>query len=1052
MKRFFAMILVLALLVGILPVTASGIEPETSGSCGSDATWEVDPHTHTLRIKGTGAMDFDSYYFEAPWTPWEEEIRVIVIEEGITEAWGFHTCKWVEWVSISSTVTDINYEDFQEAIYLEYIDVAEGNTVYSDMGGVLFTKDQKTLLRFPGGYKGRYTVPETVTYIAEQAFSNSNTLLEVVLPEGLTELQEETFYGCASLASVKLPQSLKKIRRSAFERCLSLESVELPQGLTTIESGAFWYSGMSSVTIPDSVTKYGGAFNYCYKLESLTAGRGILSHLEDDYRFSPNLKTVRVSSGNPAYYCDERGVLYNQEKTELLAAPRSITGEYAVLPGTGVIGYMAFDECYALKKVQLPPSVTGISEQAFDGCISLEEINLEGVTWYGMAALCGCESLKEIKLSPEQPYFDSYVFMGCGITEIEIPDGYTEVGEDLFAYSEKLENVTLPNTLVTIQSGAFAGTAIESITLPESLENIGYGAFEDCKKLKELRFPEENENFSTDASGVVYNADKTELYFAPAEAGDLIILADTVERISTYAFAGGTVRTVVIPGAITDYEVLWNICGDSIEKFIVADTNPAFAEDEQGGLYNKDLSHLLQLPQGFRGAYYAPEQMASAEWDAFEGCKGLTEIHVGKAFGDPDSQLPNMVNVPAFYVSEDHPDYYNDDKGVLYSADGTRLIYAPKDLTGDYVLPATVTKIYRYAFSDCRKLTSVDMSACDIRVIPENCFAYCTALEEVRLSRSLQTVESCGFGDCVSLRKVELPEGTSVLESYAFGNCTALTEVTLPDTLREMFDAFSDCSNLRTVRFMGNAPLDAAGAFVCYDEKTGIFYLPPKLTMEFTCTAKGFTTPYWKGISTRVFSPIARNCDGTACTCTDFADVPAVGHWAHNAIEEMLYVGLFNGVGDNRFNPDGTMTRAMLVTILYRWNGEPSVGACTFTDVPENTWYTDAVAWAAEEGIVNGVGNNRFAPNQPVTREQVATILTRALSVDYTTMDRKLGWLGYFSDEDRVSDYARPSLETMVGLGVINGKGTKLDPLGTATRAEVATILWRWNEYASNTK
>ena len=176
-------------------------------------------------------------------------------------------------------------------------------------------------------------------------------------------------------------------------------------------------------------------------------------------------------------------------------------------------------------------------------------------------------------------------------------------------------------------------------------------------------------------------------------------------------------------------------------------------------------------------------------------------------------------------------------------------------------------------------------------------------------------------------------------------------------------------------------------------------------------------------------------------------DVPATGHWAHNAIEEMLEQGLFKGVGKDRFNPEGTMTRAMVVTILYRFFGEPETGKCTFSDVPEGTWYTDAVAWAAEEGIVNGMGDNLFAPNKAVTREQVATILNRALSVETTESGRGLGTLACFTDEGQVSDYAECSLQSMVGMGIITGKGAKLDPKGTATRAAVATILWRWMEY-----
>jgi hypothetical protein len=158
--------------------------------------------------------------------------------------------------------------------------------------------------------------------------------------------------------------------------------------------------------------------------------------------------------------------------------------------------------------------------------------------------------------------------------------------------------------------------------------------------------------------------------------------------------------------------------------------------------------------------------------------------------------------------------------------------------------------------------------------------------------------------------------------------------------------------------------------------------------------------------------------------------------------------GLLQGEGNNRMNPDGTMTRAMLVTMLYRMAGEPAVGKNPFSDVSQGMWFTDAITWAAEIGVVNGVGGGRFAPNRSITREQVATILFRYGKLEQGIY-RDRGWLGIFSDGDQVSDYAEDSLRYLIAQGVVNGKGEKLDPQGAATRGEVATMLWRWMEYCN---
>ena len=166
-------------------------------------------------------------------------------------------------------------------------------------------------------------------------------------------------------------------------------------------------------------------------------------------------------------------------------------------------------------------------------------------------------------------------------------------------------------------------------------------------------------------------------------------------------------------------------------------------------------------------------------------------------------------------------------------------------------------------------------------------------------------------------------------------------------------------------------------------------------------------------------------------------------HWGKNAVDFVTARGLFDGVADGVFAPDGTMTRAMLVTVLYRLEGEPEHSHThDFKDVADDQWYSEAVAWANGTGIVDGNGEG-FDPNGKVTREQIAVILYRyAEYLDMSTHHE--GDLSKFSDHNKTSSWAREAKEWAVGAGLINGKnGNKLDPTGDATRAEVATILER---------
>ena len=195
---------------------------------------------------------------------------------------------------------------------------------------------------------------------------------------------------------------------------------------------------------------------------------------------------------------------------------------------------------------------------------------------------------------------------------------------------------------------------------------------------------------------------------------------------------------------------------------------------------------------------------------------------------------------------------------------------------------------------------------------------------------------------------------------------------------------------------------------------------------------------------------VLRTGEATAATCpgASFADMPSVGNWAHAGIDYAVTHGLFKGVSPTSFEPDGSMTRAMLVTVLWRVEGQPTPSEQSrFSDVERGSWYDKAVLWAAECKVVNGVSATRFEPDSNVTREQIAVILYRyARYKDLDTRER--GELSAFPDVADVSSYATTALSWANGARLINGtsNGTVdlLDPQGDATRAQVAAILMRF--------
>lgn len=176
-----------------------------------------------------------------------------------------------------------------------------------------------------------------------------------------------------------------------------------------------------------------------------------------------------------------------------------------------------------------------------------------------------------------------------------------------------------------------------------------------------------------------------------------------------------------------------------------------------------------------------------------------------------------------------------------------------------------------------------------------------------------------------------------------------------------------------------------------------------------------------------------------------FGDI-ASSAWYAEAVRYVYENGMMNGTSANTFSPNATTNRAMIVTILYRLENEPAASASGFTDVAAGSYYADAVAWAAANGIVNGVSETSFAPNAPVTREQLAAILYRYAQLKGYDVTAS-GSLNGYADASQTSSYAVAAMQWANAEGLISGiSSTVLDPQGSATRAQVATILMRFCE------
>ncbi len=257
------------------------------------------------------------------------------------------------------------------------------------------------------GYYGKITsviIPDTIDGVKIIAIAN------------------KAFLSCNSLTDISIPYGVTSINTSAFIGCDSLTDISIPNSVTSIEGAFIGCTSLSNITLPDSVTSIGaGIFSDC-----------------------ASLKAINVGSGNPSY-TSENGILFNKDKTSILAYPKGLQNiEYTIPNSVTSIGKHAFAYCGNLTNVIIPNSVTSIGDSAFLSCRDLTAITIpESVISIGDSAFNGCNSL----------------------TNITIPDGVASIGKLTFNSCNRLSNITIPDSVTFISEDAFSNCSKSNLTI-----------------------------------------------------------------------------------------------------------------------------------------------------------------------------------------------------------------------------------------------------------------------------------------------------------------------------------------------------------------------------------------------------------------------------------------------------------------------------------------------------------------------------------------------------------------------------------------------------------
>lgn len=909
-------------------------------------------------------------------------------------------------------------------------DYTSGDFTYklNDDGSAIITRysGSAAALTIPSSLDGH-----TVKQIGSYAFGKNTTLTSVSIPETVTELEYSAFTGCTSLTAVTIPSGLTSagsLSNGAFSGCSALTTVQFGSGLTSIPEALFEGTGLKTVTLPESVTSIGmWAFADCAKLEQVSF-------------------------------------------------PASLTS----------IDGCAFENCTALTAVTLPKRLTELGNDVFENCSALKSVwipkSLTNINGFGDGCFAGCTALTDITFETGITKIADHQFDGSPIKSITIPGTVTTIGSSAFSGCANLTAIDLPTSVTQIDAYAFSSTGLTAVTLPKHLRKLGLSAFSGCTALKSVFIPLSLQNVSspfrncTALTDVTFEDGRTELPDTLLEDSGIrqLTVPQTVTKIGDSAFAGCTQLTAItLPAGLREL-------GSGAFKGCTALTGVALPDsltDLGYGVF-RDCSALTaaEFPAGIAPVSWSsgssmlrnctslrsvklPKTVPFLDDDFFAGCTALEQIVL------PDS------------VTKIGSNLFNGCTALTDVTLSTNLQAIPANTfygcasLQKLVAPYAVTKIGKNAFANCTSLTALTLlrnvteTAADALSYPEQVTVY-----GVKGTYAETYAASVGARFAAIDRPataVSLPKSVTV---KVWSSVRLLPSLDPVDCTDELVWSSSDASvaavsadGTVTGRKDGSAVITVTAGSVSARCEVAVgtpahVHSYTAVVTAPTCAVQGYTTytcscgeyyydDYVPALGHSYVDGVCTRC-GASRPETRFVDVK-LGSWYYNSIVYAVSNGLMNGVGDSKFEPEEGMTRAMLVTVLWRYEGSPKQRPSTFSDVRRGQWYSEAVSWAAKNGIVTGVGDNKFEPDTQITREQIATILYRYAQKKRADTSAH-GSLSAFPDNGKVNGWAKTALQWCVGEGLIGGTNENgkvyLDPQGTATRAQVATILMRYIE------
>lgn len=639
------------------------------------------------------------------------------------------------------------------------------------------------------------------------------------------------------------------------------------------------------------------------------------------------------------------------------------------------------------------------------------------------------------------------------ITKVVIKSCVTSIGSAAFAYCVGLTQITLPDSIEVIGASAFASSGLTGIKIPAGVYEIGECAFYSCLALNKIEVDANNAAYTSDSSGILFSKYKTVLLQAPVSSlyGKYTIPSQTTS-ISDGAFAGALLLTEVsIHANVTSIgELAFENC-TSLKRITVSQSNGFYSTDDFGVLFNKNKTELIQAPAALTGNYTVPMSVKKIGKLAFK-FTDLTSVMISGSVQFIDNGAFQYGEKLSSVVMANGVAYIQDN--AFYGCKKLETVKLPNSVVyigayaftntaiTDISLPDRELHIADNAFFSCESLKSIIIPD-SVASLGDAAFGYCTNLTSATIGGGVEKIGDFAFYGCENLTTVKIREGVGAIGIGAFYQCGKLSSIAVPRSLDAVnVDAFLECDNLVTVFYTGKST--DKGGIANYSGSNPFFY----------DAAWHYKAVELQGAYPAYYCGECDKCYFLDNTQSHFTDV-LTNNWQFTHAKYAVDHNLMAGVGTDAYGrvtflPDKAISREEFVQVLYNAEGKPTVSSTKeFPDVYYNGWYKSAVLWAYENNIASGLGDGNFGIGRNITRQDLALMLYKYASLKGYSLNATTGTILQYGDGSMVSDYAKTAMDWAVTNGILSGKGTagqplhtfRLDPAGTATRAECAAML-----------